>query len=85
MSAKSAKKTKSKVRAPGKAAAEGAAQPELKPEELAKAFRESYSPLPPVSSNTVVLDPDIAPHFQSSRAVNDALRALLRIVKQVRE
>jgi hypothetical protein len=32
----------------------------------------------------VTLDPDVAAHFRDARAVNEALRALLRIVKQVR-
>ncbi len=59
-------------------------KPELRPEDLARAFRESYSTPPPPSSVTVMLDPDVAPHFQNARAVNEALRALLRIVKQVR-
>ena len=56
-----------------------------KPVDLAQAFRDSYTPPPALPSvQTVVLDPDVAGHFQSSRAVNEALRALLRIVKQVR-
>lgn len=80
MSAKGVKKIKPKPRSADKAAA----APGLSPEDLAKAFRETYSAVPPVVSNTIVLDPDIAPHFQNSRAVNEALRALLRIVKQVR-
>lgn len=53
--------------------------------DFAKAFRDSYSDAPaPPAVQTVVLDPDVAPHFGSARAVNEALRALLRIVKQVR-
>ncbi len=54
------------------------------PVDLAKAFRESYTPPPPPAVQTVTLDPDVAPHFRDARAVNEALRALLRIVKQVR-
>ena len=56
----------------------------VRPEGFAQAFRENYSPPQPPSSVTVMLDPDVAPHFQNARAVNEALRALLRIVKQVR-
>ena len=32
-------------------------------------------------SNIVVLEPDVAARFKNSRAVNDALRAVLRAVK----
>lgn len=72
-----------------KAAKEAAARlaapaPALQPEDLAQAFRQSYAAPPPPSTVTVTLDPDVAPHFQNARAVNEALRALLRIVKQVR-
>ena len=61
-----------------------AAPAPLKSEDLAQAFRQSYSAPAPPSSVTVMLDPDVAPHFQNARAVNEALRALLRIVRQVR-
>jgi len=53
--------------------------------DLAKAFRDTYVPPPAPSSVTVTLDPDVAPHFRDARAVNEALRALLRIVRQVRQ
>ena len=52
--------------------------------DLAKAFRQEYRPPEAPTSNVIVLDADVAPHFQNSRAVNEALRALLRIVRQVR-
>lgn len=53
---------------------------------FAAAFREELRAPPPApASNVITLDADIAPHFRSSRAVNEALRALLRIVRQVRE
>jgi hypothetical protein len=48
------------------------------------AFRQEYRAVKEPASDVVVLDADIAPHFRSSRAVNEALRALLRIVRQVR-
>ena len=41
------------------------------------------TPPPPVNV-TVTLDPDVAPHFRDARSVNEALRALLRIVRQVK-
>lgn len=66
-------------------AKKAAAPPAAAPMDLAQAFRDSYTAPPtPASVQTVNLDPDVAPHFQSARAVNEALRALLRIVKQVR-
>jgi hypothetical protein len=77
MKAKTRKTTKARSRT-------AAAAPSTGAEVLARAFRESYTPPPVPASTTVVLDPDIAPHFRDSRAVNEALRALLRIVKQVR-
>lgn len=77
---KKPKKTTKKA----KPTASAATRPEVRPEDFAKAFRENYSPPPPPSTVTVILDPDVAPHFQNARAVNEALRALLRIVKQVR-
>jgi hypothetical protein len=33
-------------------------------------------------TNVVVLDPDVAAGFKNSEAVNDALRALLRIARR---
>ena len=36
------------------------------------------------SSNVVVLDPDIAARFKNARAVNEALRALVKIAEQAR-
>ena len=78
------KKAKTAKKPARKAEAAPAPKPQMRPEELAQAFRQSYTPPPPPSTVTVTLDPDVAPHFQSARAVNEALRALLRIVKQVR-
>jgi uncharacterized protein (DUF4415 family) len=75
------KKTKAKTKGKPARAAE---PPQLAAKDLAKAFREEYRPAPPPASNVVTLDADVAPHFQNSRAVNEALRALLRIVRQVR-
>jgi hypothetical protein len=54
------------------------------PVDLAKAFSASYTPPPAPTNVTVTLDPDVAPHFRDARSVNEALRALLRIVRQVR-
>lgn len=84
MSAKAPKKSGTKAKSAEKPVAPPAPKAEPAAVDLARAFRETYSATPPAVSNTIVLDPDIAPHFQNSRAVNEALRALLRIVKQVR-
>lgn len=62
-----------------------AAKPKPGADPLLQAFRQEYAPPPRASSNVVTLDADVAPHFQNSRAVNEALRALLRIVRQVRD
>ena len=77
-------KSKGKPKTRRKALARAEEKPALDPRALAKAFREEYRPAPPPASNVVTLDADVAPHFQNSRAVNEALRALLRIVRQVR-
>lgn len=41
-----------------------------------KAFHES--------SNVVILEPDVADRFRNSKAVNEALRAILRIAGQAK-
>lgn len=81
MAKKPAKKTATR-KAPKKKAAPPA--PVAPTVDLARAFRENYVEPPAPAIHTVTLDADVAPHFGSSRAVNEALRALLRIVKQVR-
>jgi hypothetical protein len=79
MAAKPKKKSKAKP-----AAAAPRAAPKAAPVDLAKAFSSSYVPPPPPVNVTVTLDPDVAPHFRDARSVNEALRALLRIVRQVK-
>jgi hypothetical protein len=75
-----AKKAKTKAAKPKPARAKVPSAPDLK-----RAFQLEMQATPPaVPPSVVTLDPDVAPHFQSSRAVNEALRALLRIVRQVR-
>ena len=77
MTAKKAKKKVVPKAAP-------AASPKPAPVDLARAFAASYAPPAPPVNVTVTLDPDVAPHFRDARSVNDALRALLRIVKTVK-
>lgn len=83
-----AKKTKTKAKAAKpapKTPAKVAPAKMAKPPDLAKAFQlEIQSVPPPPASSVVTLDPDVAPHFPNSRAVNEALRALIRIVRQVK-
>ncbi len=85
------KKTVAKAKATKSAPAPQNAdkKPEAKsasaPPNLAKAFQLEMQSIPPVPASSVVtLDPDVAPHFPNSRAVNEALRALVRIVRQVK-
>jgi hypothetical protein len=49
--------------------------------DFSGAVRGKYHAKYVASSNVVVLDPDVAASFRNSRAVNDALRALLRIAR----
>jgi methylphosphotriester-DNA--protein-cysteine methyltransferase len=55
----------------------------MRPEyDFSKAVRGKYHTKYLDSTNVVVLDPDVAAGFKNSEAVNDALRALLRIARQ---
>jgi hypothetical protein len=45
-------------------------------------IRGKYADRYAAGSNIVVLAPDVAPMFPDSDAVNDALRALIRIAQQ---
>ena len=47
--------------------------------DFSKAVRAKYHAKYLKSTNVVVLDPDVAAGFRNAEAVNDALRALLRI------
>lgn len=55
----------------------------MRPEyDFSKAVRGKYHTKHLESTNVVVLDPDVAAGFKNSEAVNDALRALLRIARR---
>ena len=55
----------------------------MRPEyDFSKAVRGKYHTKYLESTNVVVLHPDVAAGFKNSEAVNDALRALLRIVRR---
>jgi hypothetical protein len=52
----------------------------MRPEyDFSNAVRGKYHAQYLQSTNVVVLDPDVAAGFKNAEAVNDALRALLRI------
>lgn len=55
----------------------------MRPEyDFSKAVRGKYHKAFQESSNVVVLEPDVAARFKNSRAVNEALRAILRVADQ---
>jgi hypothetical protein len=55
----------------------------MRPEyDFSRAVRGKYHTKYLDSTNVVVLDPDVAAGFKNSEAVNDALRALLRIARR---
>nr|VFJ42300.1 MAG: hypothetical protein BECKFW1821A_GA0114235_100159 [Candidatus Kentron sp. FW] len=59
---------------------------DLRPEydfDFSKAARGKYYRQYIEGTNVVVLDPDVATAFPNSEAVNDALRAMLRLTEQV--
>nr|VFK37629.1 MAG: hypothetical protein BECKSD772F_GA0070984_101722 [Candidatus Kentron sp. SD]VFK41298.1 MAG: hypothetical protein BECKSD772E_GA0070983_101117 [Candidatus Kentron sp. SD] len=59
---------------------------DLRPEydfDFSKAERGKYYRQYAEGANVVVLDPDVATAFRNSAAVNDALRAMLRLTEQV--
>jgi len=54
----------------------------MRPEyDFSGAVRGKHARAYEKGTNIVVLEPDVAARFKSSRAVNDALRAVLRAVK----
>lgn len=59
------------------------AEPEMLDEyDFSKGERGKYAKRYAQGTNLVVLDPDIAAAFPNAKAVNDALRALLKIARQ---
>ena len=50
--------------------------------DFSGAVRGKYHARYVESSNVVVLDPDVAAAFKNAGAVNDALRALIRIARE---
>lgn len=55
----------------------------MRPEyDFSNAVRGKYHIAYQKSTNIVVLEPDVAARFKNSRAVNEALRAVLKAAKQ---
>ncbi|MCI0682511.1 MAG: hypothetical protein L0Y71_10425 [Gemmataceae bacterium] len=50
--------------------------------DFSEGVRGKYAKRYAQGTNVVVLDPDIAAAFPNAKAVNDALRALLRIARR---
>jgi hypothetical protein len=50
--------------------------------DFSGAVRGKYHAKYVESTNVVVLDPDVAAAFKNAEAVNDALRALMRIARE---
>jgi hypothetical protein len=60
-----------------------AAEDELLPEyDLTGGVRGKYAERYAAGTNLVRLDPDVAKVFPDSQAVNDALRALVKIIEE---
>lgn len=57
-------------------------RPEYDFENLGEAVRGKYAQAYRESSNVVRLDDDVASAFPNERAVNDALRLLVKLAKQ---
>lgn len=57
-------------------------RPEYDFENLGKAVRGKYAQAHRDGSNVVRLDDDVASAFPNERAVNDALRLLIKLAKQ---
>ena len=52
--------------------------------DFSGAVRGKYHARYVTNTNAVVLDPDVAAAFKNAEAVNDALRALIRIARESR-
>ncbi len=47
-----------------------------------KGIRGKYSERYNKGTNVIVIDPDVAEYFSDSKAINDALRSIIPIIKQ---
>ena len=58
-------------------------RPEYKRSDFGELVRGKYAARLSASTNVVVLDPKVARAFPNDRAVNDALRSLLKAPKKI--
>jgi hypothetical protein len=60
-------------------------RPDMRPEyDFSKGVRGKYAAHFAEGTNVVVLDPDVADIFPTSTSVNEALRALAKIIRSTR-
>ena len=50
--------------------------------DFSKGIRGKYAKRYSKGTNVIVIDPDVAKYFSDSKAINDALRAIIPIIKQ---
>ena len=50
--------------------------------DFSKGIRGKYSKRFTEGTNVVVIDPDVAEHFFNNKAINDALRSIIPVIKQ---
>lgn len=56
-------------------------RPEYKRSDLGEVVRGKYASRIRASTNVIVLDPQVAKAFPNNKAVNDALRGLLKLAR----
>jgi hypothetical protein len=56
-------------------------RPEYKRSDLGKVVRGKYASRIRASTNVIVLDPQVAKVFPNDKAVNDALRGLIKLAR----
>ena len=50
--------------------------------DFSKGIRGKYTERYKKGTNVIVIDPDVAEYFADSKAINDALRSIIPIIKQ---
>ena len=50
--------------------------------DFSKGIRGKYAERYNKGTNVIVIDPDVAEYFSDSKAINDALRSIIPIIKQ---
>jgi hypothetical protein len=60
-------------------------RPEYSREDFGQMVRGKYAARLAEENNVVVLEPDVAKAFPNEKAVNEALRALLKLIESTRQ